>query len=97
LRARLGRAATPCSCPTVSSAAMGGYEVFIDSHSIGNTTVLTNVLDEAGKLWRLPPHRKCWLGQHAHFEIAPEPTGHGLPLGKCEAYNRVYEQSCGSS
>jgi fructose-1,6-bisphosphatase/sedoheptulose 1,7-bisphosphatase-like protein len=30
-------------------------------------------------------------------EIAPEPTGHGLPLGKCEAYNRVYDQSCGSS
>ena len=28
---------------------------------------------------------------------APEPTGHGLPLGKCEAYNRVYDQSCGSS
>ena len=27
-------------------------------------------------------------------EIAPEPTGHGLPLGKCEAYNRVYDQSC---
>src|SRR5262245_58885724 len=26
-------------------------------------------------------------------EIAPEPTGHGLPLGKCEAYNRVYDQS----
>src|SRR5262245_1601335 len=30
-------------------------------------------------------------------EIAPEPTGHGLPLGKCEAYNRVYDQRCGSS
>ena len=30
-------------------------------------------------------------------EIAPEPTGHGLPLSKCEAYNRVYEQSYGSS
>jgi hypothetical protein len=30
-------------------------------------------------------------------EIAPEPTGHGLPLTKCEAYNRVYEQSYGSS
>jgi hypothetical protein len=30
-------------------------------------------------------------------EIAPEPTGHGLPLSKCEAYNRVYEQPCGSS
>jgi hypothetical protein len=30
-------------------------------------------------------------------EIAPEPTGHGLPLGKCEAYNRVYDQCCGSS
>src|SRR5262245_62924613 len=30
-------------------------------------------------------------------EIAPKPTGHGLPLGKCEAYSRVYDQSCGSS
>ena len=25
-------------------------------------------------------------------EIAPEPAGHGLPLSKCEAYNRVYDQ-----
>jgi hypothetical protein len=25
-------------------------------------------------------------------EIAPELTGYGLPLSKCEAYNRVYEQ-----
>jgi len=25
-------------------------------------------------------------------EIAPELTGHGLPLIKCEAYNRVYDQ-----
>jgi hypothetical protein len=25
-------------------------------------------------------------------EIAPELTGHGLPLSKCEAYNRIYEQ-----
>src|SRR3974390_611687 len=24
-------------------------------------------------------------------EIAPEVTGHGLPLSKCEAYNRVYD------
>src|SRR6516225_2803212 len=30
-------------------------------------------------------------------EIAPEPAGHGLPLSKCEAYNRVYEQTYGSS
>ena len=33
----------------------------------------------------------------AAHEIAPEPTGHGLPLGKCEAYNRVYDQFFGSS
>jgi hypothetical protein len=26
------------------------------------------------------------------IEIAPELTGHGLPLSKCEAYNRVYDQ-----
>jgi hypothetical protein len=25
-------------------------------------------------------------------EIAPELTGHGFPLSKCEAYNRVYDQ-----
>jgi hypothetical protein len=25
-------------------------------------------------------------------EIAPEPTRHGLPLSKCEAYNRVRDQ-----
>ena len=25
-------------------------------------------------------------------EIAPELTGHGLPLIKCEAYNRVHDQ-----
>jgi hypothetical protein len=36
---------------------------------------------------------------HSNYglEIAPEPTGHGLPLSKCEAYNRVYEQPYGSS
>ena len=28
----------------------------------------------------------------AESEIAPELTGHGLPLSECEAYNRVYEQ-----
>jgi hypothetical protein len=28
----------------------------------------------------------------AEDEIAPELTGHGLPLSKCEAYNRVYDQ-----
>jgi hypothetical protein len=26
------------------------------------------------------------------IEIAPELTGHGFPLSKCEAYNRVYDQ-----
>jgi len=29
---------------------------------------------------------------YAADEIAPELTGHGLPLSKCEAYNRVYDQ-----
>jgi hypothetical protein len=26
----------------------------------------------------------------------PKLTGHGLPLNKCEAYNRVYDQPYGS-
>jgi len=29
------------------------------------------------------------------LERAPELTGHGLPLSKCEAYDRVYDQSFG--
>jgi hypothetical protein len=33
----------------------------------------------------------------ARAEIAPEVTGHGLPLSKCEAYKRVYAQPYGSS
>jgi transposase-like protein len=32
----------------------------------------------------------------AQAEIAPEVTGHGLPLSKCEAYNRVYDQHPGT-
>jgi len=32
------------------------------------------------------------LEQRLAREIAPELTGHGLPLSKCEAYNRVYDQ-----
>jgi hypothetical protein len=32
------------------------------------------------------------IGFHTIPEIAPELTGHGLPLSKCEAYNRVYDQ-----
>jgi hypothetical protein len=40
-------------------------------------------------------HRlRCRLMEDGrHREIAPELTGHGLPLSKCEAYNRVYDQS----
>ena len=46
--------------------------------------------------------RDLWIAAEKSYlsctnEIAPEPTGHGLPLGKCEAYNRVYDQCCGSS
>src|SRR5262249_13783541 len=32
------------------------------------------------------------LSEMHYHEIAPELTGHGLPLSKCEAYNRVYDQ-----
>jgi lipoprotein-anchoring transpeptidase ErfK/SrfK len=32
------------------------------------------------------------VGEQGQAEIAPELTGHGLPLSKCEAYNRVYDQ-----
>lgn len=58
---------------------------------------------------RTQPHDRAWeemsdglrarrdkVGQWVR-EIAPEVTGHGLPLSKCEAYKRVYDQPYGSS
>ena len=42
--------------------------------------------------WHEAAHCDRGYGQKAQREIAPELTGHGLPLGKCEAYNRVYDQ-----
>jgi len=39
----------------------------------------------------LAPYERTYVD-----EIAPELTGHGLPLSKCEAYNRVYDQPYGS-
>jgi hypothetical protein len=36
-----------------------------------------------------------WLTGWKEGEIAPELTGQGLPLSKCEAYNRVYDQHLG--
>ena len=37
-------------------------------------------------------HISSEYDRESALEIAPEPTGHGLPLSKCEAYNRVYDQ-----
>ena len=33
-------------------------------------------------------HQRCFRKICSISEIAPELTGHGLPLSKCEAYNR---------
>ena len=44
------------------------------------------------------PHDNRARRHHkSSLEIAPEVTGRGLPLSKCEAYNRVYDQPYGSS
>jgi hypothetical protein len=50
-----------------------------------------------GKTVAHPLHEICGAYLGADSEIAPELTGHGLPLVKCEAYNRVYDQPYGSS
>src|SRR5262249_24020330 len=50
--------------------------LFMANHGV--TTVGQSVADTYDRLY--------------YLEIAPELTGHGLPLGKCEAYNRVYDQ-----
>jgi hypothetical protein len=40
----------------------------------------------------LKHHEDTRDGDPERGEIAPELTGHGLPLSECEAYNRVYDQ-----
>ena len=61
------------------------------------------IIDRTGKIEREgvvasdPETIAAFIKSHAprvtrFGEIAPELTGHGLPLGKCEAYNRVYDQ-----
>ena len=54
-----------------------------------------NVIHGVAKVWSLSDQQRttCAVG----LEIAPELTGHGLPLTKCEAYNRVYDQPYGSN
>jgi hypothetical protein len=39
---------------------------------------------------RLQRRKSCDLLNRA--QVIRHMTGHGLPLNKCEAYNRVYEQ-----
>ena len=50
-----------------------------------NHARLERLLDDLDFLRRCPARRRL-------TEIAPELTGHGLTLSKCEAYNRVYGQ-----
>jgi hypothetical protein len=44
----------------------------------------------------LLPSKELGAFSRKAYEIAPEVTGHGLPLIKGEAYNRVYDQPYGS-
>ena len=69
------------------------YDQLATKRSYGVLTIID-------PFWRFSPAMEPLLtfrGPDIVNEIAPEPAGHGLPLSKCEAYNRVYEQSCGSS
>jgi hypothetical protein len=65
-------------------------------------STLENLAPIGTQIWTIEHFgRGLWLVRQKNGdsagEIAPEPTGHGLPLGKCGAYDRVYDQSCGSS
>src|SRR5262249_5418770 len=70
------------------------YDIFflcqVPTRNEGNTWNDTNrdACAEAKTRWVLATSRKA----EGVDEIAPELTGHGLPLSKCEAYNRVYDQ-----
>src|SRR6516162_9597272 len=66
------------------------------SHQAYRHARLEGLLDHPNLLCRCPAPtalNRC-DDLNSIREIAPEPAGHGLPLSKCEAYNRVYEQPC---
>jgi hypothetical protein len=75
-------------------------QALVDPHQI----VVRNMQRDCGtEVLDLLAERVRQAGEPAHThpdrqvlaldtEIAPELTGHGLPLTKCEAYNRVYDQ-----
>jgi tripartite-type tricarboxylate transporter receptor subunit TctC len=73
------------------------------SERLGQTVVVENRGGAGGNLaaksvsGAVPDGHTILATTTSLAEIAPEPTGHGLPLSKCEAYNRVYEQPYGSS
>jgi len=72
-----------------------GYHIgFLHRQSLGSI-LHGNVADFEvfGRNHRLTfPRKKLERLKNEPDEIAPELTGHGLPLSKCEAYNRVYDQ-----
>ena len=66
--------------------------------AVGNVTYVGNLSVQGWN--RLEELKRAHVSSRFAFfarEIAPEPTGHGLPLSKCEAYNRVYDQHSRSS
>jgi hypothetical protein len=66
---------------------------FAWQHRIANHAIdfLERLIRGGSKTHRLVDHK----APDAVVEIAPERTGHGLPLSKCEAYNSVYV-GCGT-
>jgi hypothetical protein len=66
------------------------------AHGHVNTASLTKIFELKEKLSTFPGSLLDCLFRNRDYqaapEIAPEPAGHGLPLSKCEAYNRVYDQ-----
>src|SRR5262249_3323766 len=56
------------------------------------TRVSTAIPARRARVFMGWPSQLCFYSCKAQAsDIAPEPAGHGLPLSKCEAYNRVYE------
>ena len=63
--------------------------IFFGEHSVVGVVEAVDKVNTTILIGRIRPG---WF-----VEIAPEGTGHGLPLSKCEAYKRVYDQPYGSS
>jgi hypothetical protein len=92
-----GRFADPFDLVVASLVGLSADELFFGlrwnytSHDYKDAVQAACAINKSNPA-RIMKKAEAAAAKFVRDEIAPELTGHGLPLGKCEAYNRVYDQ-----